>query len=106
MLMKTMKIVGDTSVPDEIERETRLKVGDKFLFEYDWCKKKSCINGYRRVWHKDVAEVEVVDIKCNMLVEPSLVIVFMKTENKTFIERCRCNEFDATEEQVFERMRH
>lgn len=75
MLIRVLKRNGDTSSPDEIEMETVLHIGDKFLMEYDWCKRIPCMNGYKADWYKDVAEFTVVDTVCNMLYKPASVWV-------------------------------
>ena len=104
MLMKTLKLVNDTRTPDEVEMPTKFKVGDRIALKYDWCEKTNGILGSHKTWHQDVTSVEVVDIKCNMLVVPAEVRIFMKTIDPIFYGRCRCDEFDAPEEQVLERV--
>lgn len=93
----------DAKKPDIIEVETAFNKGDKFEMEYDWCTKVECIVGHEKIWHKDIAEFEVVDIFCNMLINPSSVWLRLKSDDKLFQKRCGgC--FDVPEEQVLERM--
>ena len=105
MLIKVLKRNGDTSSPDKIEMETALHIGDKFLMEYDWCKRIPCMNGYKPDWYKDVAEFTVVDIVCNMLVNPSSVWVRLHSDDELFNKRCGIGDFDVEENKVLERIK-
>ncbi len=104
MLIKVLKRSGDTTKPDMIDMETTLKVGDKFKMEYDWCKRYPAMCGELREWYKDVCEFEVVDIVCNMLVNPHSVWIRLSTDDETFAKRCGGEEFDIVEEQALKRM--
>ena len=99
-----LKRNGDITSPDEIEVESELHVGDKFLMEYDWCKRIPCMNGYKPDWYKDIAEFTVVDIVCNMLVNPSSIRVRLHCEDEIFKKRCGSKDFDVPEEKVLERI--
>ena len=105
MLIKVLKRNGDTLSPDEIEMETALNIGDKFLMEYDWCKRIPCMNGYKPDWYKDVAEFTVVDIVCNMLINPSSVWVRLHSDDELFNKRCGMGDFDVEENKVLERIK-
>ena len=105
MKLKVIKAVGDTSKPDTVEADTSLKIGDSFEMEYDWCTKIPCINGYKPIWHKDIAEFTVVDIVCNMLINPSSVWVRLKSVDELFQKRCGAGCFDVPEDKVLERIR-
>ena len=105
MNLKVIKAVGDTSKPDTVEADTSLKIGDSFEMEYDWCTKIPCINGYKPIWHKDIAEFTVVDIVCNMLINPSSVWVRLKSVDELFQKRCGAGCFDVPEDKVLERIR-
>ncbi len=104
MLIKVMKKCGNTALPDLAEVETTLKIGDKFKMEYDWCEKKPAMYGAARIWHKAVGEFTVVDIVCNMLVQPNSVWVRLSANDELFTKRCGSKEFDASEQQVLERL--
>lgn len=104
MLMNVIKVAGDSSKPDKVEMDTAFSIGDKFRMEYDWCKRYQGMNGYIPSWHKDTAEFEVVDIVCNMLINPHEVWVRLRSCDENFTKRCGSKEFDAPEKQVVERM--
>lgn len=101
-MMNVIKVAGDSSKPDTVEMDTAFSIGDKFKMEYDWCSRYPAINGYIPIWHKDTAEFEVVDIVCNMLINPHEVWVRLRSCDETFIKRCG-REFDAPEKQILER---
>ena len=42
------------------------------------------MNGYKPDWYKDIAEFIIVDIVCNMLVNPSSIWVRLHCEDETF----------------------
>ena len=47
---------------------------------------------------------EVVDIVCNMVINPHEVWVRLRSCDEDFTKRCGSKEFDAPEKQVLERM--
>lgn len=102
--MKVLKGARDTWKPDEVEMDAAFSVGEKFKMEYDWCIRIPCMNGYRPEWHKGIAEFTVVDMVCNMLINPNEVWVRLSSDDETFQKRCGSEEFDAPEKQVLERM--
>ena len=102
-MMNVIKVAGDSSKPDTVEMDTAFKIGDKFEMEYDWCSKHKAMNGYINNWHKDTAEFEVVDIVCNMLINPHEIWVRLKSKDENFTKRCGSKEFDAPEYQILER---
>ncbi|MCR4719342.1 MAG: hypothetical protein K5768_06910 [Firmicutes bacterium] len=103
MIVRVIKREGDTSKPDNIETDTAFAIGDRFEMEYDWCTKMQCMNGYRPIWHKAVAEFVVEDIVCNMLINPSSIWVRLKSDDKVFQKRCGSGSFDVPEKQVLKR---
>lgn len=102
MLMNVIKCVGNSTKPVMVEMDTEFKIGDKFKMEYDWCKRQQGMNGYIAEWHKDVAQFEVVDIVCNMVVNPHEVWLRLHSLDEKFRKRCG-GEFDAPEYQVLKR---
>lgn len=102
MLMNVIKVAGDSSKPNKVEMDTMFNIGDKIKMEYDWCKRVQCVNGYVPHWYKDVAEFEVVNIVCNMLINPPEIWIRLRSNDKDFIKRCG-REFDAPEYQILER---
>lgn len=104
MLIKVIKNCGDTTLPDMVEMETTLKIGDKFKMKYDWCDKRSAMCGELKNWHMDVGEFTVVDIVCNMLIKPHSVWVRLFANDELFTKRCGSKEFDTSEQQVLERL--
>ncbi|MBS7297618.1 MAG: hypothetical protein KIG65_00895 [Eubacteriales bacterium] len=102
MLIKVLKRSGDASNPNEIEMETVLHIGDKFLMAYDWCKRIPCINGYKPDWYKGIAEFTVVDIVCNMLYKPESVWIRLHSDDELFNKRCGSGDFDVEEDKVLE----
>lgn len=102
LLMNVIKVAGDSSKPNMVEIDTAFNIGDKFKMEYDWCSRHQALNGYIPKWHKDIAEFEVVDIVCNMLINPNEVWLRLKSKDENFRKRCG-GEFDAPEYQVWER---
>lgn len=102
MLVNVIKAAGDLTKPNKVEMNTEFNIGDKFKMEYDWCKRVQCVNGYIPHWHKDVAEFEVVNIVCNMLINPPEIWVRLRSCNKEFIKRCG-REFDAPEHRILQR---
>ena len=105
MTVKVLRRAGDISKPATIEMDTALNIGDRFEMEYDWCTQKECMNGYKAIWHKDIAEFRVVDIICNMLINPSSLWLRLDSDDETFQKRCGGGSFDAPEEQVLERIK-
>lgn len=105
MLMKVLKSKGDITNPDMVDFESAFKIGDKFEMEYDWCKRIPCMNGYKPEWYKGIAEFTVVDMVCNMLINPNEVWLRLSSVDETFQKRCGSEEFDAPEKQVLERIR-
>lgn len=103
-MMNVIKVAGDSSKPDKVEMDTTLSIGDKFRMEYDWCNRYQGMNGSIPYWHIDTAEFEVVDIVCNMLINPHEVWVRLRSCDEDFTKRCGSKEFDAPEKQVLERM--
>ena len=75
MLINVIKVAGDSSKPNMVEMNTAFNIGDKIKMEYDWCRRVQCMNGYMPHWYKAVAEFEVVNIVCNMLINPPEVWV-------------------------------
>ena len=104
LLMKVLKRADKASIPDMVEFDSAFKVGDKFTMEYDWCRRIPCMNGYKPEWHKDIAEITVVDMVCNMLINPNEVWLRLSSDNETFRKKCGSEAFDAPEKQVLERM--
>ena len=72
--------------------------------EYDWCKRIHCMNGYKPEWYKGIAEFTVVDIVCNMLINPSSIWVRLHSDDELFKKRCGGGDFDAPEDKVLERI--
>lgn len=104
MLMKVWKWTHDTTSSKEVEMQTELRLGQKIYMEYDWCKRIPCMNGYKPEWHKGTAEFTVVDIVCNMLINPCEIWVRLRSDNAEFIKRCECEEFEASEQQILSRI--
>lgn len=104
MLINVIKTEGDISKPDAIEMDTKLKIGDRFTMQYDWCSKICGINGNKVNWHIGTAEFTVSNMVCNMLLFPHEIWVRLHTQDSDFKKRCGCNEFDAPERQVLERV--
>lgn len=103
MKMPVMKVQG-SSYPDYIERDTSFKINEKIIIQYDWAEKESCMNGYKKNWHKDKGVFTVADILCNMLVNPCETTIRLHSEDKVFKERCNCDEFDVSEDLLIKRL--
>lgn len=99
MLMNVLK-VSDSNNPNTVNKETDFLIGQSINMEYDWSIKESCMNGYKGTPSKDTANFVIKDIFCNMLINPCEVMLTLTTDDKTFIERCKCSEFNAFEYQV------
>lgn len=103
MKMAVLKIQGSNR-PDYVERDTVFKIDQKIAIEYDWAEKENCMNGYRNNWHKDTGIFIVKDIICNMIINPSEIMIKLHSDNETFIKRCNRKEFYVFENLLIGRL--
>lgn len=104
MKVKVIKHVNDSEKPETVEVDSCFSIGEKLTITYDCSTEIRGINGNIKRWSTSTAEVEVIDIVCNMITLPEETWVCLKTEDPLFLELIGERMLAVPEKTLLERV--
>lgn len=86
MLVDVIKHASDVGKPEKVEVDSCFYIGERLKITYDGSTEISGMTGNTKRWNTGTADVKVVDIVCNMVINPAEVWVILEPDDPLFLE--------------------